>query len=108
MMDCKELYAVETEWAHDGEGDVSIALFETEAMAKKRMTDIISEEQREGLIKSWTDGSAYPVCVEESPSCYTAFVDGDYSQEHLRVCIECLPVNWEDRELNRMEVKCNE
>lgn len=94
----KELSVVVTEWAHKGERDLSVQLFEHEARAKQCMSDILKEERRGEFLVEQNGLGLEALVVEDKkmPYEFTAYVDGNYAEEHFCVTHDRISVNEED------------
>lgn len=79
------VYAVQQDWAVDGEGGCSTETYLDYQTAKMQFNKALAEEIEQGCIQQW-QGQKNFVCDASNDS-YEAYLDGEYIENHFSVSI---------------------
>ena len=80
------VYAVNENWANDGNEDSAVTLFYSKTDAIKYLNELIEEDSKDGITSRICDCINF-VCdrTEDSYDCY---LEGDYNTYHYTIDIE--------------------
>ena len=81
------VYAVVEDWCFDGSGDHSEQLFTSYDDAMAVFQKEVEYERSEGIVKDWFD-DGHNLVLESDSEHIEAYIDDDYCENHIEICID--------------------